>query len=58
MEQTLWLPKLSLNAMTFNIANADSRIERTFDLGGDFFKILKNLNKIYMQKIHTVPSGN
>lgn len=57
MEQTLWLPKLSLNALTFNIANADSRIERTFDLGGDFFKILKNNNKIYMQKIYTVPSG-
>jgi hypothetical protein len=57
MEQTLWLPKLSLNSMTFNIANADSRIERTFDLGGDFFKILKNLNKIYMQKIFTVASG-
>jgi hypothetical protein len=57
MEQTLWLPKLSLNALTFNIANADSRIERTFDLGGDFFKILKNLNVIYMQKIYTVPSG-
>jgi len=57
MEQTLWLPKLSLNALTFNIANADSRIERTFDLGGDFFKILKNNNKIYIQKIVTVPSG-
>lgn len=57
MEQTLWLPKLSLNALTFNIANADARVERTFDLGGDFFKILKNNNKIYMQKIVTVPSG-
>jgi len=57
MEQTLWLPKLSLNALTFNIANADSRVERTFDLGGDFFKILKNTNKIYMQKIVTTPSG-
>ena len=57
MEQTLWLPKLSLNALTFNIANADARIERTFDLGGDFFKILKSTNKIYMQKIVTVPSG-
>ena len=57
MEQTLWLPKLSLNAMTFNIANADARIERTFDLGGDFFKILKTTNKIYIQKIVTVPSG-
>ena len=57
MEQTLWLPKLSLNSLAFNIANADARIERTFDLGGDFFKILKNNNKIYMQKIYTVPSG-
>jgi hypothetical protein len=57
MEQTLWLPKLSLNSMAFNIANADARIERTFDLGGDFFKILKNTNKILMQKIVTVPSG-
>ena len=57
MEQTLWLPKLSLNSLAFNIANADARIERTFDLGGDFFKILKSTNKIYMQKIVTVPSG-
>lgn len=57
MEQTLWLPKLSLNSLALNIANADARIERTFDLGGDFFKILKNANKIYMQKIYTVPSG-
>jgi hypothetical protein len=57
MEQTLWLPKLSLNSLAFNIADADSRLERTFDLGGDFFKILKNNNKIYMQKIYTVPSG-
>ncbi len=57
MEQTLWLPKLSLNSLTLNIPNADSRIERSFDLGGDFFKILKNLNKIYMQKIFTVPTG-
>ena len=57
MEQTLWLPKLSLNSITFNIANADARIERSFDLGGDFFKILKNNNKIFMQKIYTVPSG-
>ena len=57
MEQTLWLPKLSLNSLAFNIANADARIERTFDLGGDFFKILKANNKIFMQKIYTVPSG-
>jgi hypothetical protein len=57
MEQTIWLPKLSLNSFAVNIANADSRVERTFDLGGDFFKILKNLNKIFMQKIYTVPSG-
>ena len=57
MEQTLWLPKLSLNSIALNIASADARIERSFDLGGDFFKILKNLNKIFMQKIYTVPSG-
>lgn len=57
MEQTLWLPKLSLNSIAFNIADAESRIERTFEFGGDFFKILKNANKIYMQKIYTVPSG-
>lgn len=57
MEQTLWLPKLSLNSLSLNIPNADSRIERTFDLGGDFFKILKNLNKIYIQKIFTIGSG-
>jgi hypothetical protein len=57
MEQTLWLPKLSLNSITFNVANADARVERSFDLGGDFFKIIKNNNKIYIQKIVTVPSG-
>jgi hypothetical protein len=57
VEQTLWLPKLSLNSIALNIANADARIERSFDLGGDFFKILKTTNKIYLEKIYTVPSG-
>jgi len=57
VEQTLWLPKLSLNSIAFNVANAEARLERNFDLGGDFFKILKNTNKIYIQKIITVPSG-
>jgi len=57
MEQTLWLPKLSVNSLTFNVANADARIERSVDLGGDFFRILKDANKIFMQKIYTVPSG-
>jgi hypothetical protein len=57
VEQTLWLPKLSLNSIALNIANADSRLERSFDLGGDFFKIIKNNNKIYIQKTVTVPSG-
>jgi hypothetical protein len=57
VEQTIWLPKLSLNSFTFGIASADARIERTFDMGGDFFKILKNTNKIFMEKIYTVPSG-
>ena len=57
VEQTLWLPKLSLNSIALNVANAEARVERNFDLGGDFFKILKNTNKIYMQKIVTVPSG-
>jgi len=57
VETTLWLPKLSLNSIALNIANADSRIERTFDFGGDFFKMLKNANKIYMQNTFTVTSG-
>ena len=57
VETTLWLPKLSLNSIAVNIANADSRIERSFDFGGDFFKILKNADKIYMYKSFTVPSG-
>lgn len=57
MEQTLWLPKLSLNSLSLNIPDADSRIERTFELGGDFFRILKHDNKVYLHKIFTVPSG-
>lgn len=57
VETTLWLPKLSLNSIAVNIANADSRVERSFDFGGDFFKMLKNNNKIYMHKTITVGSG-
>jgi hypothetical protein len=57
VEQTLVLSKLSLNSIALKVASSDARIERSFDLGGDFFNIIKNNEKIYMQKIYTVPSG-
>lgn len=56
-ETTLWLPKLSLKSIAVNIANADSRIERAIDFTGDFFKMLKNNNKTYIEKVITVGSG-
>lgn len=57
VEQTVWLEKLALNSFGLNIANADARLERTFDFGGDFYKILKDNSKILIEKIVTVPSG-
>jgi hypothetical protein len=57
LEQTLWFEKLSLNSLTFNIADAESRIERSFEFAGDFFKILRYGNKYLIYKGYTVPSG-
>lgn len=57
MEQTVWIPKLSVNSISLDIANAEARVERSFDFGGDFFRILKNLNKVFVEAIDTVPTG-
>lgn len=57
LEQTLWFEKLSINSLTLDIPDAESRIERSFDLGGDFFKILRYGNKYLIYKSYTVPSG-
>lgn len=57
VEQTLWFEKLSLNSLTLNIADAESRIERSFEFAGDFFKILRYGSKYLLYKAYTVPSG-
>jgi len=57
VEQTLWFEKLSLNSLTLNIADAESRIERSFEFAGDFFKILRYGSKYLIYKGYTVPSG-
>jgi len=58
LEQTLWLPKLTLDTFTFNVADADSRVERQFSLKGDFYKILRYANKNFIYKKFTAASGN
>jgi len=57
MEQTVLLRKQSLKTIKFDIKDPESRIERSFDFAGDFFEVLKSTNKIFLEKIYTVPSG-
>lgn len=56
LEQTLWLEKMSLDS--FNLAiNAEAKLERTFNLSGDYAKILKSGNKYLIFTTDDAPSG-
>lgn len=45
VEQTLWLQKLSVDSISLDIADPEAKIERTFELSGDKYKILRKANK-------------
>jgi len=56
VEQTLWLQHMSLDSLGLNI-NADERLERTFDLSGDYCKIAREGNKYLIFKEDDAASG-
>ncbi len=56
VEQTLWLQHLSLNSFGLSIT-ADSRIERTFELSGEYAKILRYGNKYLIFASDDAPTG-
>lgn len=56
LEQTLWLQHMALDSFGLSM-NANERIERTFDLSGEFAKILRAGNKYLVVKTDLAPSG-
>lgn len=57
VEQTLWLPKMTLDSITLNIADAEARLERSFEFAGDILMRLRNDNKYFIYNKTTVESG-
>lgn len=57
VEQTLWLPKLVVDSITINIADAEAKLERSFELSGDALRRLRNDNKYFIYKRDEVASG-
>jgi len=59
VEQTLWLQKTSVESIGLDIADAEAQIERSFELSGDKFKILKDANKylIFKDQLYRIRSG-
>ena len=56
VEQTLWVERLSLDSLGISI-NADERIERSFELSGNYCKIARNANKYVIFVEDDAPSG-
>lgn len=56
LEQTLWTERLSLDSLGMNI-NADERLERTFELSGNFCKIAREGNKYVIFASFDAASG-
>jgi hypothetical protein len=56
VEQTLWLQKMVLDSFNLEMI-AEERIQRTFELSGDFCKIARYGNKYLIFKTDTVGSG-
>jgi len=57
VEETIWLQKLSLDSFTLDIADPEARLERTFELSGDKFKVLRKGNRYLIFKSDTAASG-
>ena len=56
LEQTLWIERLSLDSLGVSI-NADERIERSFELSGNYCKIAREGNKSVIFVSDTASSG-
>ena len=56
LEQTLWCERLSVDSIGISI-NADERLERTFELSGNFCKIAREGNKYVIFTSSDAPSG-
>lgn len=56
LEQTLWVERLSVDSLGLNIT-ADERLERTFELSGNYCKIARQGNKYVIFKEDDAPSG-
>ena len=56
LEQTLWVERLSLDSLSIGI-NSDERIERSFELSGNYCKIAREGNKYVIFVSDTVASG-
>ena len=55
--KSTWLPKLSLTGLSLNIADAEAKLERTFDFAGDDYLTLREDNKCFIYKKHTAGTG-
>jgi len=56
LEQTLWVERLSVDSLGFNI-NADERLERTYELSGNHCKIAREGNMYVIFVSDDAPSG-
>ena len=56
VEETVWLQKMVLDSFTIEM-NAEERIQRTFEMSGNFCKIARGANKCLVFKTDTVGSG-
>jgi hypothetical protein len=56
LEQTYLLEKMVVDSFAINIT-ADQKIERTFELSGNYYKTLANANKNLIFKTSDAPSG-
>lgn len=56
VEQTLWMQKMVLDSFSVELT-AEERIQRTFDLSGNFCKIARYANKYLIFTTATVGSG-
>jgi len=57
VEQTLWLQKLSVDSIGLDIADPEAKIERSFELSGDKYKILRKANKYLIFKEDDAGTG-
>ncbi len=56
VEQTLWMQHMVLDSFGLSI-NADEKIERSFELSGEFAKVCRYANKYLIFKTDDAPTG-